>query len=493
MNELLENVKKIYIQYENDEEGLTRLNAYVMKDIKDMMEIYEEEKKEKQEIEEKIVDYISTFFYKNDNKYYSCVVRDKEKIYIKYDGLNFEVCNRDQIWCEIVTDLNPHSHPGLSKFKHDIAKRALRHVLENDVFNCIPESKTIQKIIEFFNPLFLKTKEDVKYFLAAIGDSVCKTNGDLLYYVSELSREFLTELKVYYDEFFGDDLMQQFKFKYRGYPYKKSRLITFKKSIKNISYWNNFVKTNFFNILIVGVHYSSRYNGSEKYIEKQHKEVKKRILYLKDKTTGDILAEFQKDFLKVSGTGNLTQDEYYFLWKIFCESKNMPLIIYKQEFLTKIKDYPNMTSDYLIGIRHFRTFWTETIFPDKNGEYEISEINELFTIWLNGNKVNTVNEYQLLGIIKHFLPSVQFKGKNLLNINCTLWNKHKDIQKCILNNKEKLKEKDHNMLEIYKLYCSYAVKNDFTNIVSKKYFEKYMEANISSPYLKNNKVQKGFW
>jgi len=49
----LENVKKIYIQYENDEEGLTRLNAYVMKDIKDMMDIYEEEKKEKQKNQEK--------------------------------------------------------------------------------------------------------------------------------------------------------------------------------------------------------------------------------------------------------------------------------------------------------------------------------------------------------------------------------------------------------------------------------------------------------
>jgi hypothetical protein len=89
MNELLENVKNIYIQYENDEEGLTRLNAYVMKDIKDMMEIYEEEKKEKQEIEEKIVDYISTFFYKNDNKYYSCVVRDKETNIYKIRRVKF--------------------------------------------------------------------------------------------------------------------------------------------------------------------------------------------------------------------------------------------------------------------------------------------------------------------------------------------------------------------------------------------------------------------
>ena len=63
MNELLENVKKLYTQYESDEEGLTRLKTYIMQDINDMMEMYEEEKKEKKEIEDKIVDYISTFFF----------------------------------------------------------------------------------------------------------------------------------------------------------------------------------------------------------------------------------------------------------------------------------------------------------------------------------------------------------------------------------------------------------------------------------------------
>ena len=137
MNELLESVKKLYLKYEGDPVGLTRLQTYVLNDINDMMEMYEEEKKEKKEIEDKIVDYISTFFYKNENKYYSCLVRENEKIHIKYDGLDFEICNSDIIWHEIITDLNPHKFPKLSKFKHDIAERALHNVLENDVFNCI--------------------------------------------------------------------------------------------------------------------------------------------------------------------------------------------------------------------------------------------------------------------------------------------------------------------------------------------------------------------
>ena len=111
MNELLEKIKIIYKQYENDAEGLERLKTYVMDDIQDMMNIYEEEKKEKQEIEEKIVEYISDFFYNNEIKYYSCIARNKEKIIIKYDDSDFEVCNTDSIWHEIITDLNPRTYP----------------------------------------------------------------------------------------------------------------------------------------------------------------------------------------------------------------------------------------------------------------------------------------------------------------------------------------------------------------------------------------------
>jgi len=493
MNELLEKIEMIYKRYENDDEGLERLKTYVMDDIQDMMNIYEEEKKEKQEIEEKIVEYISDFFYNNETKYYSCIARNKEKIIIKYDDSDFEVCNSDSIWHEIITDLNPKTYPKLSKFKHDIAKRALVQVLENDILSCIPESSTIQKTIDFLCPLFFKKREEVKYFLACMGDSFRKINQNIQYYVPEFSREFLTEINVYYNDYFGDELMKQFKFKYRGYEYKNSRIIKFKRNIRNISYWNSFVKNNFFNILIVGLHYSTRYEGSENYIEKQNIDLGNKILYLKDRTQDDIFNEFKKEFLKKSEKDNLTQEEMYFLWKIFCENKSMPLMIYKQDFMDKVgKISYNTTSDYLIGIRHFQSFWKETIQEDPDGEYEISEINELFTIWLNGNKENTVNEYQLLDIINHFFPEVKIRGKNLLNISCTLWNKNNDIDKYLLNNKEKLMDKNHNLLEIYKLYCGYAGIN-YTNIVSKKYFEKYMSQKVPKGYVKNNKVLKEYW
>ena len=52
-----------------------------------------------------------------------CWKKNNENIIIKYDGLNYDICSIDHIWHEIITDLNPHKYPKLSKFKHNIAQR----------------------------------------------------------------------------------------------------------------------------------------------------------------------------------------------------------------------------------------------------------------------------------------------------------------------------------------------------------------------------------
>ena len=61
----------------------------------------------------------------------------------------------------LVIDLNDKK--GITEEEFKSSSELLNQVLENDVFNCIPESTTIQNIIGFLCPLFLKTKEEVKY------------------------------------------------------------------------------------------------------------------------------------------------------------------------------------------------------------------------------------------------------------------------------------------------------------------------------------------
>ena len=57
------------------------------------------------------------------------------------------------------------------------------------------------------------------------------------------SRDFITELELYYKGYFGRNLYNnQYKFKYRGADYKNSRIIMFKKLISNKIIWKLFLK-----------------------------------------------------------------------------------------------------------------------------------------------------------------------------------------------------------------------------------------------------------
>ena len=68
---------------------------------------------------------------------------------------------------------------------------------------------------------------------------------------------------------------------------------------------------------------------------------------------------------------------------------------------------------------------------------------------------------------------------------------------CLKNSLELIKEnppnKDIRLLDAYKAYCSYSVTNNKINIVSKKYFEKYIDKLIPDEYLQHNVISKEYW
>ena len=47
-----------------------------------------------------------------------------------------------------------------------------QRIKEQSLFNTIPESATVQYVINFFTPTLFDTKEDVKHFMALIGDNI---------------------------------------------------------------------------------------------------------------------------------------------------------------------------------------------------------------------------------------------------------------------------------------------------------------------------------
>jgi len=357
--------------------------------------------------------------------------------------------------------------------------------------------------------MLLNTKEEVKYFLATIGDCMYEKNPKLIYYVSEMSRDFITEIESYYKDFFGKMLYNnQYKFKYRGAEYNNSRIIMFKKTITNKTIWNTYLKKNFINLLVVSAHYSNRYGDSDVYIKKQPDELQNKIFYLKNNSKEDIIMEFKKKMLHECEESTINNKNMYFLWKIFCDSKNIPVILYKNDIIDLLKGdlscdtdahtFNNVKSDYLEPAKNFSKFWESEIKVgcEIDEEFEISEICELYTIWLKAKKdinYTIIKEYQLKNLLMYFYPNTKMEGKYLYNLSCNLWDKRGDIRTCLKNKFNKKIDKDMSILEAYKSYCSYGDNNNYVNIVSKQYFMKYICKIIPQENMKNNYILLEYW
>ena len=81
----------------------------------------------------------------------------------------------------------------------------------------------------------------------------------------------------------------------------------------------------------------------------------------------------------------------------------------------------------------------------------------------------------------------------ILDIKCVFWNKKQDIKESLKNKFLKNINKEQSFLEAYLSYCSYCDKTKKLNIVSKKYFEKYIVYIIPPKYINNKVISKEYW
>ena len=70
MNELLDVVRNLYNKYKDDPDGLKTLVLYARDDLITLMEDYDERKKEKEELQDDMNEYVNTFFFEQPYKYF---------------------------------------------------------------------------------------------------------------------------------------------------------------------------------------------------------------------------------------------------------------------------------------------------------------------------------------------------------------------------------------------------------------------------------------
>jgi hypothetical protein len=396
----------------------------------------------------------------------------------------------------------------------------MKRIKQNNLLKSIPESETIQYVLDSLCPAFFTDKVEAKYFLTILGDNILKKNSQLIHFVNPKAKQFLRELNVLAQSTIGQNLSQTFKYKYHEqHDYKDCRLVKINDCIKSENTWLPILNQCFLDLICVASHYSIRFGNSEDVILKHYREHKliENVFYLRDIEPEGLTNKFIEEYLQftpTSATTQITWKNMQYLWKHFLESKNLPAVMFQQRLkgflVQKMKDqyieetniFNNVCSKYLPAIQQFIQFWTENIEIDETEtDFEIEDVVHLYRNWTEDKEENysNLNDKQIVDLIAYYYPENEIeKDKYINGITCKLWDKQLDIQVALESMKEQLcsqsvregelltTAKHISIYDAYAFYCKYYSSLNNKRFVNKAYFEKYVFENLTEFVIDTN-------
>jgi hypothetical protein len=507
----ISSLKELFKNYENDEYMLQRIHTHVNNYLPNALkteQINHEKRISRNHFltnEQQI--FIQVFLSKNQYYYLG-----SNGYFYEYDGKNYFIVKEDDITHKLLSSISKERI--LLDWKHKTKINVIKLIKERSLLNSIPETDTIQNVLNFIYPSLFASKTQAKYFLTIMGDNIFKKNTHLIFFVSQSMKKLLADLdNISYLSIGNTNTTNNFVTKYHeNNSYENYRLLKINENFSH-ELWKSQLKKNGLDLLCVACHYSKRYEDSEKFLEnKSDEELKQFALYLRCNNQQKIIESFCESYLNSVDDPNATIQwkNLHFIWKQFLSSNSLPNMIYFNSLKNILKDmykydesndcFTNLTSKYLPIESDFIKFWEKTIHvvgstgendTENFDELEIDELCMLFKMWTQTNSSEeklisngNINEESVLKILKHFFPSIEIiENKYVLNVSCNLWNKNAEIEKSFDNIKEQIKT-NHTLALIsfddaYNYYYKYCNNENNKLIVSKRCFEKFLYSKIS--------------
>ena len=477
LNIIKKEVSDLYKLYENDENMLQKLNSSIF-GLRDSLQNYKHDLVKREERKKTLQDdsevFVKKFF--NNHNYYYCAVTE---IFFKYDNFNYNLNKEDDILHHILSSVS--NDRTIMPWKYKIKNNVIKQIKENDIFQSIPESETIQSIISYLTLNIFEEREYSKYFLTYMGDILFKKDCKLCFVPLKM-KKIITDIQDHCYIYFGVyPLQNYFKYKFHEHDFNDCRIL---KCRSFLNYDTS--QLSFLNLLCVSAYYSNRYESSEKFLLEHCKDqtIVNHICYLPNHNKESILYEFKESMFDIiQGENNVMKwDEILYLWKQFIEDLQIPnvcfsqhlkeemKILFKANYDESIDKYIGLTSKHLPYIDQFNKFWEEQIEYQEEQDLEIDEFYTLFK--KHNGSMHQLNEKKLLDLIKHYYPEVNIEDdKYITDTNCKLWNKKEDIKKFMDFMFANHPNEEHNIQHLYNLYLKY-YKGKM--VVSKRYFEKYI-------------------
>jgi len=481
---ILSVLDNLYESNKTDEYIVVKLSQFITVQLPKTIDSLKLSRQESQKrILEKVSDqdnFIQTFL-SNNSYFYSSTT----ETFFYYNGIHYGIYAEEDILNHIFIEASKQQP--LTSCKQRIKISTLKRIKENSLLKTIPNSSTIQSVINLLYPLFFSSKTQTKYFLTILGDIMFKKTPGLIYFISPNAKLFLKELDTYSQQYVGTHISTLFKYKYHEHEYSTCRLVQILDTIKNESLVYPCLQR-WLDILCVAAHYSTRFRNADEYLTTYANDdiLLNYSFYLKDITSNELIKQFCDEYIiKMKTTTSCSWKTIQYLLKHFLESKNLPTVLFQNELISyfaehfdynpSVKSITGVFSKYIPKIERFLKFWEENIIILPTSEYSEYEIDEILLLFKRWNIVKEcITEREVLDLITHFYPSVETDNdKFLFNIKCTIWDKDVDLNDKIKSIVFKSTEKTMTTYEAYDNYCK-TCRSTNEMIVSKSYFEKYL-------------------
>jgi hypothetical protein len=516
----LNSIENLFKKYENNEYMTQRIYNHVVNYLPSVLdnELKNHEKRVNRNMfltnEQQI--FIQVFL--NKNQYYYL---PNNNCFYEYTGNNYYIVKDDDIIHKLLSNISKDRV--LLQWKHKTKFNILKQIKERSLFSTIPETDTIQNVLNILYPYIFNTKDQAKYFLTIIGDNILKKNQNLIFLTNSKIKKILTEIDtISYFSIGFTNVTNNFIIKYHeNHSYENCRLIKINEN-SYIDMWKETLIKNGLDLICVATHYSNRYENSDNYLNtKADEELKNYSYYLKNIPQQEIISSFCSKCFQTTNTdeNNTTSENnditnnkiewknVHFIWKQFISTLSLPNMIYSNTLKNLLKEiftydeatdsFINITSKYLPIESDFIKFWEKTIIVEEQNilvdfeeEIEVDELCTLFKNWVkhqNGENLlsnGNISEENVVKILKHFFPNIEIiEEKYVLNIRCNMWNKTKDIIKSFEFIKNEIKKNEIVAIitfdEAYNYYVKFCNSKTYKFIISKRYFEKYLYNKLS--------------
>ena len=507
-------------KYEHNEYVYGRLCNYMEKllpvALENSVTIYKQREERKKQLTSDKDEFTTRFLQKN-NYFYSL----HSELFLHYDGTHFKIYSEDDIQHQILSTIT--NEQSLMEWKHKTNINIIKRIKEKNPLSAIPESATIQSVINSLCPTFFATRNQAKYFLTIIGDCLMvkhsisagagastgasastESANSLIYIISPLFKELLREINNQSYSFFGvSTILNNIKFKYYDHNYKDTRLIQYNTKAKKMELLPDLVKY-MIDLLCVASHYSQRYGSSDGFLQKcTENKLVEHALYLNKNTSEGIVDKFLERTITPMPTAKISGKNMMFLWKNYLCEQNIPNIVFyttlkniwkdKYTYEEETDSYLNITSTQLPVVAKFIKFWS-TVTVEYDSELEVDELLTLFNSGKHSINMN-MNETLFVDLIRHFYPDVSIvDNKFIQHVKCSLWDKKNDVI---------------NSLELFKLKCSeqdeeectkslndayeYYLTSKNTINVSKRYFERIAHELINRHIDEDGLIKSSWW